>query len=764
MTNVIMPQDRAVVERIFQPPCLHPRVPRDTLFNMQRSILAVSPNSDFLEQIRSHLEEGGRYRVQCVTSVQDALALANSTLFDLAILDAESSDVPFVPFTRDLVAAQPGLKLLVFPPQNNPHHPALNGLVTNGFLNKPFFTPEVGKALTTIFQSNDIEPELLSENSDDLAKLWTQQPEIGFHRIEQLLGSTSASVGLLITRGQVIAGSGLCPDATIQIILNLLDSHPFGSETSELMRFITPDNEPNELFVYASLLIRDVTMVLIYPSNTSISSIRFEVSQVKREFKLAYPTTGELRLDLRPDDKVEEVQKVAPFNANIDLDSHLQNSFLDAKFLIPLEDEIGSDDIDNVLSQVELKNLDALLANMPPPDPDLADLDFAIPPLPVSELEPPAWQASDLSLNPPISINDFDSNLPTKSDFSAQSEQNDRIVSPLATHETSQTDPDIEGTAPPSLENAQGVIIHDPITESQEEMDAVIPPDLPDFDFRLPWETSDTKPSELVPPPLPSLETDSMGNDPEKDELTRAESMPLSGSEEWSSNWLKEEFTDLEETPFAETDPSDSFETPQFNEYGESLSDSPSVDEGAGQTEATNQIQPPSLPVEDNFFAPDPAEANTPLNDTNSIYAINSPEPGTKPLGLNNFRFHYTCLLVPNDPHQFLTRDLSERLGFLLPQLHLGYGWRLTGISIRPQYLLWAITVPPETCPVEIIAEIRRRTTAHIYSNFPELKLDQNSNDFWAPGYLAVSGATPPSISLIFDFVSRTRKSQSTTN
>ena len=114
---------------------------------MQRAILAVSPNLQFLEQIRSHLEEGGRYRVQGVATGGDALALVTNSFFDLAILDAESSDVPFVPFTRDLVAAQPGLKLLVFPPQNNPHHPVLAGLVANGFLKKPFFTPEVSRAL-----------------------------------------------------------------------------------------------------------------------------------------------------------------------------------------------------------------------------------------------------------------------------------------------------------------------------------------------------------------------------------------------------------------------------------------------------------------------------------------------------------------------------------------------------------------------------------------------------------------------------------------
>ena len=38
--------------------------------------------------------------------------------------------------------------------------------------------------------------------------------------------------------------------------------------------------------------------------------------------------------------------------------------------LIPLEDEIDSDELDSILGLIELKNLDAMLADMPAPDPD----------------------------------------------------------------------------------------------------------------------------------------------------------------------------------------------------------------------------------------------------------------------------------------------------------------------------------------------------------------------------------------------------------
>ena len=100
---------------------------------MQRVILVVSPDTDFLHQLRSHLEEGGRYQVTTAISAHEALTLANSNFFEVAIVDGEIDDIPVGAFTRDLTALQSDLKILVFPPDNNPQHPMLEGLSVNGF-------------------------------------------------------------------------------------------------------------------------------------------------------------------------------------------------------------------------------------------------------------------------------------------------------------------------------------------------------------------------------------------------------------------------------------------------------------------------------------------------------------------------------------------------------------------------------------------------------------------------------------------------------
>lgn len=798
---------------------------------MQRSILAVSPNLQFLEQIRSHLEEGGRYRVQGVTSGADALALVGSTYYDLAILDAESSDVPFVPFTRDLVATQPGLKLLVFPPQNNPHHPVLAGLVSNGFLNKPFFTPEVSRALKNIFQEPVEEPEVEPELTNDLAKLWMQRPEMGIKRVEQLLGSTTAQTGLLVSQGKVIAGSGPCDDTTIQMALNLLDIHQIGKEATELMRFIPLESEGGELLIYASQLINNVTLVLFYPPTSSIQLVRQEVYQVKEEFKQAYPTTGELRRDLEVEPNILNEDNLTQKNESA------QSAPVGAvmtepgeEVLIPLEDEINSDELDSILGLIELKNLDAMLADMPAPDPDPDSEQPVVEEsiteeavistdgvensswIPLAEAQeeaaqeiPSAAELAEVTIDSPYTLEVIEEMgietpppLPVEfldqhpAEFSPEAIIADKI-------EFAQNDAEPADTAVAEEENV-GIIEDSPVVSQA----------FPDFDFNLPWEsaeqqadnpvsppasikseyespatapddqlqvpevTNDSKDldfsawlDEIIPPAAPA-ENDAVESLVESDEVIpplpvdeqviESHTEPVAADDDISN--LFSEFEPLPESIEFEAEIQESDE-----EEGSVPLVIPTEYEPADQelTQAlTASFTPGDTGIEDQTTE-EPAEESmqAPPLPVDSYNTNLSSMPGTSPLGVRNFRFNYSCLLIPRDPQQFLIRDLSERLSFLIPQLHLEYGWRLTGITIRPQYMLWSVTLPIDVCPVRLVRDIRRRTTAHITSNFTDLTPVGNGDDFWAQGFLILSGSTSPTVRMIHDFISLTRTNQS---
>ncbi len=671
--------------------------------------------------------------MQGVTSGAEALTLVTNTYFDLAILDAESSDLPFVPFTRDLVERQPGLKLLVFPPQNNPHHPALTGLVANGYLKKPFFTPEVSRALKDIFNDKIEAVPVNPEPTNNLAELWIKRPEVGMNRVEQLLGSTTAQTGLLIAGEKVIAASGLVDDANIQQVMSLLAAHKADRDSLDLLHFMTLEAEEREILMYASQLIPQITLVLFYPATAPIQLVRQEVYQVKQEFKEAYPTTGELRkeLDVKP-----EVHPPAQPTSSPESESTASAEELNLK---PLEEEIGPEDLDTVLSAVELKNLDNLLAEMPAPDPDLGDEPEAEAVLPTDNLDLSNWLP-----------------LPESDDLAGSSAE----VPPPLPHEPGPApEPEFADLANSTL---YPFAMQDESSAADEKM--------ADSTLDLPWEkqedlTENTAENESHFEPLRENQADE----------TVAEQMPEAAKTEDASfnTWLdelqsfgseqtKELSPEIEEpgTPIHTGDvtavppplPSAMFTEESGQENPEFVS-LPESDEATKDTATAGffdeELPPPQdsvdFPLE---FSADPASTVAP------------PELSPEMAALRDFRFNYTCLLIPRDPHCFLARDLGERLSFLLPQLHLEYGWHISGIAVRPQYLLWAIALPMDACPVDIIQEIRRRTSAHLLANFPNLKSSDPQLDFWAPGFLALSGSSIPSVEMIYDFIKQTRANQ----
>lgn len=727
--------------------------------------------------------------MQGVTSGSDALSLVKNTYFDLAILDAESSDVPFVPFTRELVAAQPGLKLLVFPPSNNPHHPVLAGLVANGFLKKPFFTPEVSRAFKEIFgektEDSPVEPQPIT----NLAELWMKRPEVGFNRVEQLLGSTTAKTGLLIGRGSVIAGSGPVEDATIQKVLALIDSHKPERATQDIMQFLSVD-DGDEILVYASQLIPEITLVLFYPPSTSIQLARQEVFQVKNEFKEAYPNTSELRKELA----INNGSQAAKGSAAPDFLSDFTGT--GPTDLKPLEEEIGFEDLDTVLSSAELKSLDSMLAEMPPPDPGLEGEDEQVEPEPAEDLGLTDW-------------------LPLAEDHqevessSAQEAAGEKLDEPDTTEPELEIPPlpeelikEFQEPSQDEAESQEAFPMENPDLAPVEASEDQIPeesiekePGTDEFNFDVIWDTQKEK-SEIAPEFSSSVEettTEESLTAPENLEAYPDESSP-------------------ETTPPAPQEP-EIVEEDVFNAWLDELSEKePTSDKSDTAAELEESVLPPPLPVpepaspvmeneelstledtvseipkeavegesgliplvveselaeagdietlETEKTIPDEAIGVPPPLPQGSFIEELSSTPEISPVGLNNFRFHYSCLVIPRDPNQFLTGDIKERLSFILPQLHLEYGWRLTGLVIRPQYLLWSISVPMDACPIDIIQEIRRRTSAHLFATFPELNPENNLTDFWAPGFLALSGSSGPSAGMMYDFINTTRDNQ----
>jgi REP element-mobilizing transposase RayT/CheY-like chemotaxis protein len=131
-----------------------------------------------------------------------------------------------------------------------------------------------------------------------------------------------------------------------------------------------------------------------------------------------------------------------------------------------------------------------------------------------------------------------------------------------------------------------------------------------------------------------------------------------------------------------------------------------------------------------------------------------------EPVSPSVYNLDYACMLVPRFPHHHLIGDLSEQLADWVYQNCIAYAWRLEYISVRPDYLLWIANVPPSTSPAYLMRIMRQRTSVNIFDEFPRIKKENPSGDFWAPGYLIMGGSQPPPVHLIKDFIAQTRQRQ----
>ncbi len=171
--------------------------------------------------------------------------------------------------------------------------------------------------------------------------------------------------------------------------------------------------------------------------------------------------------------------------------------------------------------------------------------------------------------------------------------------------------------------------------------------------------------------------------------------------------------------------------------------------------------------LEDTLTAPARPPLSRPERELEDLDAT-LPSPTTElarkivlePVSPSAYNLTYACLLVPRFAQHHLTGDLAERLSTWMPQLCISYGWRLEYLAVRPDYLQWIVNVPPPTPPSYVMRVVRQQTSARIFEDFPRLKKENPSGDFWAPGYLIMGGNQPHPAQLVKDYITQIRQRQ----
>ena len=145
---------------------------------------------------------------------------------------------------------------------------------------------------------------------------------------------------------------------------------------------------------------------------------------------------------------------------------------------------------------------------------------------------------------------------------------------------------------------------------------------------------------------------------------------------------------------------------------------------------------------------------------TNFSVEMDDEEIVLEPLEQSPYEVSYTCLLLPRLGSHYLMGDIADQLHNILKRICISFGWHLEFFSVKPDYLQWAMRVPPSTSTTYVMHVVRKQTSTQIFSEFPRLKRENQSDDFWAPGYLIFWGAQPHPVDVIQRYIRQTRRQQ----
>lgn len=271
---------------------------------MAEKVLIVTPYVALGRLIRQSLEQSA-YEVQVTESADDALELASKVAFSVAILDADVNALSIVDLGQSLVTNYPDLRLVVIPPNNDPDSPLLDGLSPHALLSKPFYLPDLLQTIRSLLAGNLGEPAPIAPDAGTPQSLpgetdplpvprpWYEDPDQTFDHLACISLGPRVHEAIITCSGKLWAYVGqLTPEAAAELAATTIRYWEEGVK-GDLARFVNLKSNGCQYFLYATQLLGNQVLTLIYDSNMPFSRIRSQSNQLARSLIDASPKTLE---------------------------------------------------------------------------------------------------------------------------------------------------------------------------------------------------------------------------------------------------------------------------------------------------------------------------------------------------------------------------------------------------------------------------------------------------------------------------------------
>jgi DNA-binding response OmpR family regulator/REP element-mobilizing transposase RayT len=276
-------------------------------------ILIATASSGFGELIRKTLEDAGSYQPFLATDQSEFLRYTQRSDLVLAILDSNLEGFSLPEMIQVLRVAHPGIKLIVIPPREASQREVVNALPVDGYLNKPFYLPDLLSIINNTMRGlqgiSRASAEQISHRRTVQAHLeqgqaptgsgWHSDVSRAAQHLTRLSFEVSAQAALLIRDGQLWAYSGQLPQGAASemaqaVIQDREQSQPYNTTSGDLARFIKLEATGVEIMLYATQLDEEMILALAFDAQTPFSRIRAQAGRLARA--LSSPDLPEGRL------------------------------------------------------------------------------------------------------------------------------------------------------------------------------------------------------------------------------------------------------------------------------------------------------------------------------------------------------------------------------------------------------------------------------------------------------------------------------------
>jgi len=713
---------------------------------MSVNILVATPQTALGELLRLSLEESSKYRVRLVQSGREALAAAGRIVFDLVILDAALNDQPMPGLIRTLLEPDTGLKLVVIPPENDPNRMNLNGLRPDAYLNLPFYVPDLFELVGSLLQGVDSVKAGKAETSPpDHPAHFNKNPEEITALLGSLLGQTPAQAGLVISNRELLGSGGRLDKKRVEEIADLVNRSWEEQNSGDLARYVRLTEGGGEYMVYATALVAGAVLALVYDPSAPMTRIHGQAVKTAQALR-ALPDQGTPE---QPQSNSEKEQN-PPALATLVSDAQAIQETPAAES--PSRPEAASEELTDLFSSPA------------PTGQAAADLLLALKTHEEDRGQQPA--ANEMPDAPELI-------QPAPELIRPPQETVHRVI------EAIQAIPEEVQQAPAAIHPAQDA----DLVEGEGE-------DVGDAEGELP-EISLSDLLAAMPPPDPGESKLEPGvewitGDEEDgsvgdflfpwEKVAQGKEAAAAASREIIQPAVEAASMNVSSIPAAEAAAVDAqveqtvaITTPESSASHGSLANLPEPPPSEGATEKIIRPAAPAPPVDVtlpmNFQGAAPTERTATPFAVVPLSSPGVPEPWNRvdeldaPIG-DFASLTYTCVMVPRLPDIKLSGRLVNMLAERMQHICLAYGWRLVRQVIRPDIFQWTVQVSAIVSPGSVARVVRQQTSQFIFDKFDQFNGILSSGDFWAPGYLIISGAQPPDTRLIGEYIKQTRKRQ----